>query len=160
MSAKLVIIAAALLIAGPALAASGGSSGGGSSTGGGAASAGSAHAGGGAGGGGGGGGGHAGGGHAGGGGLGGRAAAASAHGAALANHGVSRVASMRVAQTASRVASTSKTPGLSHHRPLCREPRSEISQSPLYIGCTRLGAAGDPNYWMPCNGGPTKNRSI
>jgi hypothetical protein len=169
MSIKLVILAAALITAGPVLAATGGSSGGGSSSAS-AGSAGGAHGGGGAGGGhgGGGGGAHGGGGsaHGGGGAFGGRAAAASA---AHANHGSAHAGFTRGAQTVAgkhsgveqatvRVASTSKTSDTKHHRPNCREPRSDIATSPFsYDGCTRLAiGAGDPNFWMPCHGSPVK----
>jgi hypothetical protein len=157
MSPKLVIVAAALITAGPVLAAAGGNSGGGSSSGASSASASGGHSSGG-----GGGGGH------GGGGLGGRAAAASAHSAPPAIHGSSHLGTARAAQAVAgkhagaeyattRLASTSKTPDMKHHRPFCREPQPGTSVPVYTFVCSSVG---DPRYWMPCSDGPRKNRSI
>jgi hypothetical protein len=155
MSTKLIAFAAALIAAGPVLAAIGTSSGGSSSAG--SSSAVSAHSG----------GGSAGGGHAGGSGggrsaasgLGGRGAALASHGN-LANHGIHANALHATNSIAGKHApfeSTSKIAGMDHHHfhPFRHEPRYRENPIPQYFeSCAQM--PDDPFRPWLC-GGATKS---
>ena len=161
---KVVIFAAAVILAAPIGAvAGGGGSGGGGSAGGGA---------GGHGGGGGGGGGHGGGGGGGGGvgrgsGLAGHAAAATArsavYGRALSDRaGISRAEAMHATHLAgdkhSEAERTSpKSPMDHHHHPYRREPHYGIAGDQTFIPCMAV-ADRNNRSWFDCNG-PTKRLS-
>ena len=151
MLGKFVILTAAVILAAPIYAGTGGgSSGGGSSTG--AAGSGG------------------GGGHGGGAGGGGAGAGAGAGHSAGANGGVGRSsglggrASHTDAMHATHLAgdkhsevehTTSKSPGVDHHHPYRRGPNYGVWEMPLYIN---PGCMPDRNHrsWFDCNG-PTKS---
>jgi len=160
MSIKLITFIAALIIAGPVLAASGTNSGG--SSGASTSSGGGGHSGGGGGSGGGhGGGAGGGGGHFGGGGMGGRGAAASALGGAFASHGhasahsnAAREAKPVSGQHVALQHSTAKMPGTDHHHHLPYLHRREPRWGNTFFACERFPRQLDP--WNYCFG-PTKS---